>query len=188
MDSIVLDPALYDYTAPGNACPVCFAPGQTPATLFACYFGIQIGSIWLPTDPPPPNGIYELSASAPCVYGCVLPDPLISLQWTGGHSAIQSLIAGGGLFFVADSVPACNYIWPNSFNSPLGRRYWCGYCCVINCLPGGVQDEGDLIDWLDASIYSQIYSKPVTLDQTHIVHRLSRPYDRSNIFIKIDHS
>lgn len=183
--SINTDPALYNYQAPGGACLACFGLNTTPAAMFMAVTGIQIGALWLPGDPPPPNGIFTMQPFAPCVWR--LATGTYTFVWNpqGGFLHCTIGVVGVGSAF-ADSLGAgCNYLYDNIQVAPAGQHYFGGTTQILPPLEGGANSLPETLAlFSDDPVWAK-WANPKPIDETQTVHQFYRRRDRTRIKIKV---
>lgn len=178
--------ANYSYSAVHPPCHACYDPDKTPETIFLCFAEIQIGALWIPADPPPPFGSYELTHDGACDWSSITPDYFLSYQ----SDALGTTLRVFGPIFqnVFQGVPAppCENWFSNINAVPAGNKFFGGYCVVINTLPGGLSDITDLMqlmsespDWAD-----WLGSVPTAADTAS--YQFSKHQDHTNVRILMD--
>lgn len=111
----------------GNDCLACWGAGLTPKYIYLSISEMQAGNLWLPTDPPPPNGIWKLTQRpAPCEWLYFI----WPWQWFYDTALPGSAIEG--TYEIADQVfqkgiPVnCTHAFTNNINFPAGSHYYGG--------------------------------------------------------------
>lgn len=51
-----------------TGCLACFDAGETPVHIWVDIAGIVRGGLWNPVDGPPPNGLWQLEYTGPCLW------------------------------------------------------------------------------------------------------------------------
>lgn len=181
------NPDLYEYEPPPNVCLGCFEVGKSPASLFVNFSGIKIGAGWLPLDPEPPNGIYEITASAPCRWNRTIGPWNFDYNMIGGGSNVQ-IWDGGLLFpFTQQLLNPCELWFANFQQNPI-FTYFGGWCVVTPPLPGGTFSEVELLDLVGIDTIRQTWANPRPAPADISFHTISRAADATNIKIKFDHA
>lgn len=177
------DPALYDYAAPPNVCPACFAAGQTPATLFLCLSGILRGDLWVPANGPAPNGIWQLTVSGPCAWTDAIPAIQISYVPSPAVTDLVVQSLPGGFMFLRFGAPTCQIWMPNDIVGPALAVFYSGFAMIIDPTVTGPLTETDLLEFMDDSPDSTLWVNPRPKSATETVYTFSRRSDSTNIKI-----
>lgn len=179
--SINTDPSLYSYSTPPNVCDLCYDANKSPETIFLISSGIQTGALWLPTDPPPPNGIFELTTSAPCnwsatigvydlFYGLVVDTFEVSIDVPGPIP----------VFF--DAIPImCSVSFANFLAAPAGNHYYGGFILLLPVLEGGADSLVEIMSLLSKDPLWATWANPQQINKDQTVHKFYNSFDKTNV-------
>lgn len=176
----------YSYSADPDPCVVCCDPGKTPEKIFVCFAEIQIGALWIPADPPPPFGSYELTHSGFCEWLLVNANYRFRYQSDGIRTVAQVFTLPFDNIFIGDPSPPCENWFGNQLLNPAIQKYYGGYCVVINTLPGGIADITDLMQLMSESPDWADWLGSVPTAANTGSYQFSRHLDHTNIRILMD--
>lgn len=182
--SFPIDPSLYEYSIPPKVCPACFDLGKTPESLFLCFADIKIGATWIPADPPPPNGVWEIPVSAACQWIASVGLYDFDYRPVDIATTLRVDVTGGGLIFLDQNQPACSVWWSNEIIAPAGVKYYGGFCQVVPPLAGDSFSAADLLALLSDDPLWALWCNPKPTSTGATVYKLYNPRDRTNIHIK----
>lgn len=110
----------------GGNCLACWAPGETPKYLYLNFIGIKTGALWLPGDPPPPNGMFKIEQFAGCLWTGVFDIIGISYGTLAPGTAITNRVIGTALAFDFGDPALCLFAAGNELTEPPARKYTSG--------------------------------------------------------------
>lgn len=186
--SFLIDPSLYAYATPPNVCPACYAAGKSPASVFCNLSGIETGFAWVPGNDPPPNGVYELPASAPCTWSAVFGNWTFTYENVAPNASITIMHAVMGLGFFDIVVPVCSLWFTNQQLEPPILKWCKGQCVVFAPLVGGAFSMEGLANLIVMDLSNPTYATPRPKPNQESVTTLSRRSDSTNLHVKFDHS
>ena len=180
------DPNLYEYSAAPNNCLLCFDPLKTSKTVFLNFADIQIGAAWLPGDPPPPNGTFELETVGPCQWQGIHNGLRFDYITTALASFVQCVDFPAPILFTKTSAGSCLDWFENSQVNPLFKWYG-GKCLVVAPLPGGLIDLQDLISILGMEPSENLWSSARPIAGNRSVHAFYSSKDSISLLVKVQH-
>jgi len=182
--SFLTDPDLYDYAIGPNICNACYDIGKSPDQLFLAVQGILTGQAWLPADPPPPNGLYQLSPAAACWWSLLIGIWDIQLQTNLPQTRLIITGVPALTAFTKVTPAACtNWLASEITDGPL-VKYYTGEAAVVPPLPGGADSIQDLMQSLAMDPYSKHWCNPRPSDDDATVYTISSHINKTNIKIK----
>lgn len=182
--SFLVDPDLYDYSTPPNVCPLCFDADKSPEIIFINVADIKIGDLWVPADPPPPNGNWAVHISAPCVWSETIGAFDFALHYQVDRTSLDIDVTGGaGCFLHLDLVP-CTQWFQNEQLNPAVHKYYEGYARVVPVLEGGAYSIQELMALFSDDPTWAKYCNPIADDAESTVYKLYNPLDHTNVKIK----
>jgi len=119
-----------DYAAPGNQCPACWPADETPKHIYIAISGVLQGALWIPADPPPPNGLFKLAIQIPCRWLNIFPDFDIFYK---ASLAPSTLTIEGPLhvaYFFGTNINPCIRWFANEIQVPAGNLYYAGHATI----------------------------------------------------------
>lgn len=176
----------YSYSADPDPCAICFDPDKTPEKMFLCFANIQIGALWIPADPPPPYGTFELTHAGFCEWLLVDADYRFRYQSDGIRTVAQVFTLPFDNIFIGDPSPPCENWFGNQLINPAIQKYYGGYCIAISPLPGGIPNITDIMELMsDSPDWSQ-WLQPIPTATDTGSYRLSNRQDKTNVRILMD--
>lgn len=185
--SFPTDPDLYSFATAPPTCSVCYAANKTPVTIFAQFTGIQIGDDWNPGDPPPPNGLFELTITSDCQW--TLTTALYDFTYTAADPAlplIVDVIGVANAYNALIPVSPCTTETANTFSTPAGRHYFGGTGVALNPLESGARNNIELMDLLNLQPAIRTFCNPQAIDTDVLSTRYTLRNGSTNIYIKYD--
>lgn len=180
------DSSHYDFAPPANQCAACFAPNETPLTLFAGVAGIQYGTAVPGVDAPPANGLWPLVAIGPCVW--FLAQDGYNLQYRPAmpNSHMQIAKAGEFFHFAKLLVGQCHTIFENLMQNPAVDPYYGGYVSIVN--PKTMEGNSilEVLALLNISPTGDPWCNPRPIDDTQTAYAIYDPQDATRIHIAHD--
>lgn len=186
--SFLTDPALYDYEPPPKVCGICFGAGDTPSSIFLCVQGVQMGTAVEGIDPNPPNGIFELTPSAPCLFEAVIGAHTFLYQPSPAQSTLQILSPDPQRSFIDQNPPTCRINFTNSLVNPAADPYFGGRAVVVPPLTCDLDNMEDLMSSLPWDPRTETYANPRPFSATETIFTLTRQLDHSNLRVKFVHT
>ena len=182
--SFDLDQDQYDKAPAPFACPACYPIGETPNTVFLTFSDIKIGTTWNPGDPPPANGIHQLTSSAACEWSATIDGIDYLYKVVGAVTTISA--KGGPLFthFTGTRPAACRAWCFNSNNLPGGKKYYDGNATLTNPIEFGAYSAVALLELLGETPSDEWLMKPIPDIDTNVDSVLTRFRDKSHIHIQ----
>jgi len=179
----------------GYSCPICFDYQKTPKYLKCFISGVQIGNLWEPGMPPPPNGYHDLITQSPlyCQWVIDKPGPYgVVLKLFDTYSRLIAWGAPPDLMFEHTRDERCVFSFTNKWLSPDGRYYYGGYAYVT--VPGDIKGEdssplhplSSVINSVTPLIDPDPRMECFPIEEGEIVVRYAGKRDATNIAIKFD--
>jgi len=186
--SIDLDPALYDYEDPPNVCPAIFGADLTPDTLFLIFNGIKKGAIWVAADGLPPNGIWAIIPTEPCLYNDTVDGHVVEYDTKFFGSSVHiSTPRPTGAFLGQMAFPGKTW-FANVWDVPAGNEFYGGFCSVTSAITSDQKNLQDIWNSLGEIREAGTYVTPRPKSATETVHTISKRIDHTNIKIVFDDS
>ena len=182
--SIPTDPDLYSYADPAVECQRCFDPDKSPAQLFLSISGIKIGGGWLPAFPPPPSGLYELTAVAPCSWFLNDGSWTYSVVYTAAKTECLVEIPLGLISFWQSQAPTCQSTLSNSYVDPVADIYYGGFVHFVPPLLGTVNSIQHVMSLVSPDPKWAKYDNPQVVDANTVVHKFYRRTGKTNVKIR----
>lgn len=110
----------------GNNCLACFPAGFTPATVYASIAGVMIGDLWIPGNPYPPNGMFELPQLNGCQWGDFFGPWTVVYNANGGAAWLESSWAGLPQGFDSGNKAPCTNAFTNIHQNKALTKYYGG--------------------------------------------------------------
>jgi len=182
------NPNNYDYSAAPKVCPACFAAGETPEKIFLCLSGILQGALWGPADPPPMNGIWELTADGPCSWVDNIVGITIDFDPSPGATRLAVLDTAPNFHFTYNQAPVCQIWFPNDQNVPAGQFFYAGFCMIIDPTVTGILTTDEILTLFNFPYHDTLWTNPRPKSAEETVYTMSSRADKTNIKILVDHS
>lgn len=180
-------PSLYSFATPPPECQHCYAPNKTPEPLFLQLTGISPGDDWTPSDPPPPNGTFELTLFDTCSWAFVDGDLRHDYFTAAGTTIFTTNIVGVELVFRGVVLsPGCVMQLRNLFGFPGTRKYFGGEAILTNPLDSGAQNNIELMALLNIEPEIRTFCAPLPIATDIFTHRYTQRNGKTNIYIKYD--
>ena len=182
------DPSLYTFEPPPNNCILCHDLDKSPAQVQVAFAGIERGALWVPTDPPPPNGVFEILATAPCSWAATIGLYTIDLHMAPLLSLLEITIAGPITIFSKLWTFKCNLWYPNTITVPAGNKYYGGWGSLSYPQVGATDSIADFMTSINFPPAPGTAVSPRPLTAVETVYVFSRTLDASNLHVKYIHS
>lgn len=185
--SFPTDPNLYTFLPDPTGCSVCFDPGKTPATQFVQFTGILTGDTWSAGDPPPPNGLFEITNPSGCFW--IFDDgvTVVNLNFAALSTILFSVVVSLGVTaFFANPLLTCETELFNGFTTPGGRKYFSGSASVMNPLESGTRNNIELMALLNIQPEIRTFCNPQAIATNILSTRYSQRNGRTDVYIKYD--
>lgn len=182
------NPNLYNFKPPPNNCILCHPVNESPDQIQIAVSGIKQGDLWNPGDPPPANGVFEITATGPCQWGAVVGLYTITLNMAPLLSLLNITSAGPLSHFNKLWTLNCNIWYPNTQLNPAIHSYYNGFASLAfpqTGVPDGVPELMDLVG-IPASSGTAVSPRPMSATQS--VYVFARNSDASNIHVKLTHT
>lgn len=180
------DPANYDFAAPANQCPACYAANETPLTLFLSLSGITFGTAVAGVDPPPANGLWQLSATGPCTWFLADAPYTFTYLPVMPNSNLQATSPGVLLHFQSQIAGICHVNFENDQQNPAVDPYYGGFGTLINPLTPEGNSILKVLALLNISPTGDPWCNPIPKDDLETVYKVYDPQDATNIHILRD--
>ena len=171
------------YEPPPNVCVACFAPGETPHVLQVCLSGIAVGALWVPADPPPPNGTWPLNPVGLCTWQAIIAGYWFDFHINGFENVLQVTDAVPRTYFFSGNPPACTFWHANFFAVPAGNKYYGGHALLQHAMPTDPWSIQEVMDDLGLTPAADLYANPRAITAEQAVHTFSDRQHSTNIKI-----
>lgn len=183
--SFLTDPDLYGYAVAPDICNACYDVNKSPKTLLVALTGIQIGQAWTPADPPPPNGVWELTANGVCRW--TLADVYNFVLAVDAPGATMRATTAPPAVIAFNNVPlaACSGVFTSLLTDIPANKFFGGNASVVLPLPGGADSVQEIMESLAMDPFSQHWNNPRSTDDDQTVYNIASHLNRTNIKIKV---
>lgn len=153
-----------------------------------CFSGIKRGNLWIPTDPPPPNGIFIVDIHASCHWTGADATWKYSYRIFGGNTLVNCADFLAVSAFKNTHIGVCQLWHPNVQINPVIETYYDGWCMVVPQTEGGSWSIPELLSLLSEDpLWAQWLNPRPTVNDFTFYNLYDGP-NRVNVKIKIDHS
>lgn len=149
--------------------------------------GILTGDDWTPSDPAPPNGLFELTFVLAAHWNLVVGTLEFFIDWSTGWSLCNiGFFEGPRVFRDYQLETRCLKQFTSQYNTPAGRKYYGGRVILTNPLDSGVNNNIALMRLLNIEPAIRTFVSPQPIATDIFTHRYSSRKGHTNILIKYD--
>lgn len=184
--SFLTDPNLYEVDLINFPDLQCHTALTTPVILFLNLSDIQIGDDWLPGDPPPPNGTWELIHVISSKWDLTTTDFQFEISEDLGVTALIVQLLDFTPIFFNLLTTNCPNRFENDFTNPTGRKYFGGSAILTSPLDTGPNSLQAQMALLNINPFGQNWVKVTNTGANQTTNRFSRRIGKDNILIQYD--